>query len=113
MRLNHQVIRELAEKRGESLKSLLERAGVSRTAYYSLLRRPNILPRTVRALAEELGRGEAALLIDSHTHPRLTRAREICRKHPDADFDNVWHTLTLLEQSPLERLRGSLRRARV
>jgi transcriptional regulator with XRE-family HTH domain len=116
MKINHDAVLEHSRASGESLTALFERAGVSRTAYYSLARRSSILPRTVRAIAAALGVSESELLEETPVapvdHPRLRKAREICSRHPDADFHNVWHTLTLLEQSPLERLRGSLRRGR-
>jgi hypothetical protein len=41
-----------------------------------------------------------------------TRVEKILAAHPDADRDNVRHTLILLEQSPLERLQRSLIRGR-
>ena len=37
---------------------------------------------------------------------------EIIAIHPDADRDNVRHTLILLEQAPFERLQRSLIRGR-
>jgi hypothetical protein len=40
------------------------------------------------------------------------RVKEIVAAHPDADPDNVRHTLILLEQPPLERLQRSLIRGR-
>ena len=40
------------------------------------------------------------------------RVEEILAAHPDADRDNVRHTLILLEQPPLERLQRSLIRGR-
>ncbi|MBI3882467.1 MAG: hypothetical protein HY301_20705 [Verrucomicrobia bacterium] len=44
---------------------------------------------------------------------RLTaRVERVLRAHPDADRDNVRHTLILLEQPPLERLQRSLIRGR-
>ena len=70
-----------------------------------------------RAIAEAAGVSELDLLEESPAVPsreeaRLAHAREICARYPDADFHNVWHTLTLLERPPLERLLGSLRRGR-
>lgn len=41
-----------------------------------------------------------------------TRVGKILATHPDADRDNVRHTLILLEQPPLERLQRSLIRGR-
>lgn len=35
----------------------------------------------------------------------------ITRRHPQADPDNVWHTLVLLDEPPLQRLLRGLRRA--
>ena len=40
------------------------------------------------------------------------RVEEILAAHPDADRDNVRHTLILLQQPPLERLQRSLLRGR-
>lgn len=41
-----------------------------------------------------------------------TRVAEVLAAHPQADPDNVRHTLILLEQPPLERLQRSLIRGR-
>ena len=46
----------------------------------------------------------AARLMDS--------VRAVLAVHPEADPDNVRHTLILLQQSPIERLRRSLTRGR-
>lgn len=35
----------------------------------------------------------------------------ITRRHPQADPDNVWHTLLLLDEPPLQRLQRGLQRA--
>jgi hypothetical protein len=44
---------------------------------------------------------------------RLTaRVEKVLAAHPEADRDNVRHTLILLEQPPLERLQRSLIRGR-
>jgi hypothetical protein len=44
---------------------------------------------------------------------RLTaRVEQVLAAHPEADRDNVRHTLILLEQPPLERLQRSLIRGR-
>ena len=37
---------------------------------------------------------------------------EIAARYPQADLDNVRHTMELLEELPIERLRNALRRAR-
>ena len=36
---------------------------------------------------------------------------EVLRRYPTADPDNVWHTLLLLEEPPVERLRRGFLRA--
>ena len=40
------------------------------------------------------------------------RVQAICAAHPEADPDNVRHTLILLQKRPLERLQLSLIRGR-
>ena len=42
----------------------------------------------------------------------MESVRQVLDRHPEADADNVRHTLILLEQPPLERLRRSLIRGR-
>jgi len=55
---------------------------------------------------------------DSAAHARRwarrlsARVEKVLVAHPHADPDNVRHTLILLEQPPLERLRRSLTRGR-
>ena len=51
--------------------------------------------------------------------PAATRAQElledaqiVLERNPRATFENVWHTLVLLDETPIERLRRSLLRAR-
>jgi len=116
MKLDHETTKRIAREKGTTLTAALDRAGVSRTAYYSLRRRDNILPRTIRALARELNVDSERLLQKAPAartyERRLKRAREICERFPDTDFHIVWHTLTLLDLPPLERLRRSLRRGR-
>jgi hypothetical protein len=44
---------------------------------------------------------------------RLSKhVEEIVASHPDADRDNIRHTLILLQQPPLDRLQRSLIRGR-
>lgn len=42
----------------------------------------------------------------------MESVRAVLAVHPEADPDNVRHTLILLDQPPLERLRKSLTRGR-
>ena len=51
---------------------------------------------------------EAAVLRRQRTRER--RWQQIIRAHPEADPENIWHTLVLLELPPIERLRRGLLR---
>jgi hypothetical protein len=100
-----------------TLSGLLSRAGVSRTAYYSLARRSTVLPRSIHALAATLGLAPSAILEEPAAETetamaRLELARAICAREPEADLDTVRHTLALLDLPPIERLNRSLIRGR-
>ncbi len=117
MKLDADRIRRRCARRGSSLQALLDDAGVSRTAYYSLVRKDSVLPHSVRSLAGTLGVRPSALLVE--VGPEEWRARALLRKaqrivlrNPGTSFENVWHTLVLLEEEPEERLRRSLLRGR-
>jgi hypothetical protein len=96
---------------------MLEQANVSRTAYYSLTRKESVLPGSVRAIADHLGVAPSRILVEVDAAERraaalLRIARKVVRKNPGAAFENVWHTLMLLQEPPVERLRRSLLRGR-
>ena len=117
MKLDAQRIRRLCTSRGITLTQMLEQANVSRTAYYSLARRESVIPGTVRAIADQLGVAPSKILIEAGSDERraqalLRIARKVVRKNPGASFENVWHTLMLLEDPPIDRLRRSLLRGR-
>src|SRR5258706_14304953 len=100
-----------------SLQTFLESAGVSRTAYYSLVRRRSILPGSVQAMAGMLGVAPSSILEEEpaaawRAQAMIRKAGKVRTNHPDATFENVWHTLVLLDESPVERLRRSLLRGR-
>jgi transcriptional regulator with XRE-family HTH domain len=116
MRLSAERIKRLCRIRGIGLGDLLIQAGVSRTAYYSLVRKSSILPRSIEALSAALEVPAGRLLEESD---RLRRVRQILLKvdrivaeHPDASREDVLHTLLLLDQKPIERLRRGLLRGR-
>ena len=46
------------------------------------------------------------------TRERLAILEEILARHPHVDRENAWHTLLLLELSPIERLERGLVRGR-
>lgn len=114
MRLARDKVRLLARARGLTLSEALRRARVSRNAFYHLARRPTVVPRSVHALGEALGVRSSELLDemppspDGRTAALLREARRIHARHPQSSFENIWHTLWLLEVSPAERLHRSL-----
>ncbi len=118
MRLNTDFLDGLCRERGMNLSEGLRAAGVSRNAYYTLARKRSVLPGSIERLAEALGVPAASLLTDEPAIPasakRLMRAiDEVARDHPEIDRDHIRHTLILLDEPPIERLRGALRRGRI
>lgn len=117
MKLSTDRIRALCASRDITLTDALELANVSRTAYYSLARKESVLPGSVRAIADQLGVAPSKILVEASANERraqalLRIARKVIRKNPGASFENVWHTLMLLEDPPIDRLRRSLLRGR-
>ena len=116
MWLNAKKIKEISALRGLSLRTLLRQAGVSRTAYYNLVQAPTLVPSSIQKLARTLNLPMRELLSSGSIEEELYRGRldqlnRIMRQYPKANRENIWHTLVLLEQKPIERLRGALRRA--
>ena len=116
MMVSTQEVARLCKKRGLSLQRLLSQAGVSRNAYYTLARKKSVLPRSLRAVADRLGVRPSALLRDEEdptakARRMMERVNRVVRRNPNADPDNVRHTLILLEEEPIERLRRALLRA--
>lgn len=117
MKLDAALIRRHCSERGLSLQQLLAEAGISRTAYYSLVRKDSVLPRTVGVLAGALGVRPSDLLSEAGTETwraqaHLRRAQGVVGRNPDVSFEDVWHTLVLLDEPPIDRLRRSLLRGR-
>ncbi len=50
--------------------------------------------------------------VAARTQALLVKARTVLARNPRASFENVWHTLVLLDETPVERLQRSLLRAR-
>jgi transcriptional regulator with XRE-family HTH domain len=117
MRLDVTAIRDHCRRSGTNVSGLLRKAGVSRNAFYSLARRDSLVPRSLKAIADSLGVPVTSLLADAgapaaRMQDLLREAGRIARSHPAADRDNIRHTLLLLDERPVERLRRALRRAR-
>jgi len=117
MELSPDMIKRCAKRKGMTLKDLLLQAGVSRTAYYSLVRKESVLPKSIRAIARTLEVTPTQILVDTEEEARRISARNekvhaILAVNPAVDPDNVRHTLLLLDQEPEERLRRALLRGR-
>ena len=115
MELSANKIKVLAGESGVKLNDLLKRAGVSKTAYYSLLRKDSVLPKSIHLLARQLNVNPSDLLFDSSLERekmlmRSERVKSVLAENPGLDPDNVRHTLFLLEMEPEERLRRALLR---
>lgn len=117
MKLDTEAIRRRCEARGLALSCVLREAGISRTAYYSLLRRESVLPKTVLKLATALDAPASELLDDTTSEEKRARrridtAKRIAGNHSGPSFENVWHTMALLDEPPSARLNRALRRGR-
>ncbi len=116
MRLSAEKLKELGRARGLSLKELLDQSGVSKTAYYHLLSKDSVLPRSIQALAETLGVKASSFLTEESEEERIRNiglfTDAIVAHRPNLDRDDIRHTLLLLEEEPIERLRRALIRGR-
>jgi transcriptional regulator with XRE-family HTH domain len=117
MRLDLDLVRRLSDREGIPLSRLLQESGVSRNAFYTLARQRTILPRSLHRIAERLGVSPSRLLRDEGNLQQqgralLQRMAAIRIRHPGIDPDTIRHTLVLLEERPVERLRRALRRGR-
>ena len=116
MRISTEKIKHLCEEKGSSLQRILCDAGVSRNAYYSLARKDSILPKSILSIANQLDVEIIELLTENNRKLEkvkllLAKVDRIKKKHKQANRDNIRHTLLLLEEKPIERLRRALIRA--
>ena len=114
MRIATKELKKLCAQNGLTLSQLLKRAEVSKNAYYSLARKDSILPKSVLAIADHLGVRPSAFLEERPEENRwkvlLEEFEWIAARNHHADRDNIRHTLLLLEEPPIERLRRALTR---
>lgn len=118
MRLSQKKLKEVCDSRGLGLTEALAKAGVSRTAYYSLTRKDSVVPSSLVALAGYLKVPVFDLLFDEALELRqhqllLTEVDNIVSRNKISERDNVRHTLISLQRLPIERLATALRGARV
>ena len=90
---------------------------MSRNALYSLARKDSVLPESVLRIARALGVQPSSLLEETVSpeqdiHRIMETVNRIAARHPGIDRDNVRHTLILLRERPITRLRRALRRGR-
>ena len=110
-------IKSLCAERDISLQELLRRAGVSPNTYYTLARHESVLPKSILAVARCLNVSPSDLLTEDTPHIEqakllLSKVDSIVNRHRNIDRDNVRHTLLLLEEKPIDRLRRALIRGR-
>jgi transcriptional regulator with XRE-family HTH domain len=117
MRLLHSKVVGYCRERGLTVSAALDRANVSRNAYYSLVRKSSVLPASIEALADALEVPPSEFLEDKPSPKAMANEMaievdRIVRQHRGVDRDNVRHTLLLLDEEPIARLRRALRRGR-
>lgn len=117
MRLSLNKVESLCKQRNKNIGEMLLEAGVSRNAFYTLARKNSVVPQSLIRIAECLGVSVSALLDEAFTPSERIRfiiaeSERISKRHEDADRDNVRHTLLLMDEKPIERLRRALRRGR-
>jgi hypothetical protein len=104
-------------RRDLNIGEMLREAGVSRNAFYSLARKDYVVPSSLILIAERLHISVSALLEDTDTPAErmkslIAESERISKRNPGVDRDNIRHTLLLLNERPVERLRRALRRGR-
>lgn len=117
MRISSKKVEYQCRRKGLGIGELLREAGVSRNAFYSLARKDYVVPLSLVRMAERLNVSVADLLEETETPAARVRGvaaetEQIAKRHPEIDPDNVRHTLLLLNEKPIERLRRALRRGR-
>ena len=115
MRISPEKLKALCKKKQQNLRMVLHHAGVSRNAYYSLARKTSVLPKSIIAIASQLDVQPSAFLeeeslIQQRVQLLLATLDKIMKRHKKADPDNVRHTLLLLQEKPINRLRRALLR---
>ena len=117
MRISRVKLKSLYKSKRLHLKMLLSEAGVSNTAYYHLLYKDTLLPDTIHRIAQVLEVRPSAFLEEiSPAEKKVKRilflTDKISANGPLLDRENIRHTLILLDEKPIERLRRSLIRGR-
>jgi hypothetical protein len=117
MKISLRKVESLCQQQGTSIGQMLRDAGVSRNAFYTLARKDAVVPQSLIRISECLGAAVSALLDDVLTPTQrmkrlVAESDRISKGRSGVDRDNIRHTLLLLEEKPIERLRRALRRGR-
>ncbi len=117
MHISKRKLEKVMRSQGMTLKELLKRAHTSKTAYYHLLYKETILPKSIHALSEVLNVRPSAFLEEMTPEEKkiryiAKRTDQIMAENPTLDRENVRHTLILLQEKPINRLRRGLIRGR-
>lgn len=117
MKLSLEKIESLCREQGLSVARMLREAGVSPNAFYALGRKESVLPRSLNRISERLSVPVSAFLDEVPTASQrmmllAAESNRIAKRHRGVDRDNIRHTLLLLDEKPIERLRRALRRGR-
>lgn len=117
MKISLDKVEARCREHGTSVTQMLREAGVSRNAFYTLARKETVVPQSLIRVAGYLGVPVSELLDD--VPPPVERMKQlmdevnrVVKRHPGADPDNIRHTLLLLDEEPIERLRRALQRGR-
>jgi DNA-binding Xre family transcriptional regulator len=117
MRLSAKKLKKICKNKHLALTELLAESGVSRTAYYSLIRKNSLLPSSLLKLCQTLGLSPTDLLEESLSPQEagvlLARRKTnlLLQKNPQLDPDNIFHTFLLLQEKPISRLKRALLRS--
>ena len=117
MKLSMDKVEYECRRRDLNIAEMLRGAGVSRNAFYSLARKDYVVPSSLILIAERLHISVSALLEETDTPVErmksvIAESERISKRYPGIDRDTIRHTLLLLSEKPVERLRRALRRAR-
>jgi len=117
MKLSMDKVECECRRRHLNIGEMLREAGVSRNAFYSLARKDYIVPASLIRIAEHLDISVSALLEETDTPTErmksvIAESERISKRYPGIDRDTIRHTLLLLSEKPVERLRRALRRGR-
>lgn len=108
-------LKKILKKKQINFKTLLQKAHVSKTALYHLIKKDSVLPASLNRLAKVLNVQAGAFLEEQNPQEKKIRKliqtlEGFLKKYPGVNRENAWHTLLLLDEKPIERLKRGLLR---